>query len=205
MRAQNTEHGAEAQGAQRLKHKENGSPPSGYGLGQDLIRYVVVVLHNCTSTYALSMLSLPVPDGKSLRGHPYLRSRTQLPPTFFHVPVHGSVGLESALLFTVRTGGRRRVLCRRQPACSGERSCANPGALPHYQGRAAAALKVVVGKEVDVNATVNKATELFGRLDVTVRVYLFLLLLPRLLYHRPVLRAPSSHSGRACTLECIAR
>ena len=71
----------------------------------------------------------------------------------------------------------------------------------------AAAIEADVGKEADVKAAVDKAVELFGRLDVMVRVYLFSLLLP----YPPTLspvgspRAPSSHPGGARTLECIAR
>ena len=62
----------------------------------------------------------------------------------------------------------------------------------------AAALKADVGKEADVKAAVDKAVELFGRLDIMVRVYLFLLL-PRLLYHRSVPRArpPRTQGVRA--------
>ena len=62
-----------------------------------------------------------------------------------------------------------------------------------------AAFKADVSKEAEVKAAVDKAVELFGRLDIMVCVYLFLLLLPRLLYHRPVLRAraPRIQGARA--------
>ena len=64
-----------------------------------------------------------------------------------------------------------------------------------------------MGTKANVKAAVNKAVELFGRLDVMVRVYLFLLLLSCLLYHQLVPRAhaPRTQGGRTGRLKCIAR
>ena len=74
--------------------------------------------------------------------------------------MHRGIGLRSALLF------------------------AQEGAyvLFVYVNLPAAALKADMGKEADVKAAVDNTVELFGRLDVMVRVYLFLLLLACLLY-----------------------
>ena len=61
-----------------------------------------------------------------------------------------------------------------------------------------------MGKKADVKASVDKAGELFGRLDVMVRVYLFLLLLSCLLYHQLVPRARPSRTRGARAGKCIA-
>ena len=116
--------------------------------------------------------------------------------------MHSGIGLESALLFA-QEGADVLLVDVNLPAAE--------KALALIQERfpniKAAALKADVGKEADVKAAVDKAVELFGRLDVMVRVYLFSLLLP----YPPTLspagspRAPSSHPGGARTLECIAR
>ena len=92
--------------------------------------------------------------------------------------MHSGIGLESALLFA-QEGADVLLVDVNLPAAE--------KALALIQERfpniKAAALKADVGKEADVKAAVDKAVELFGRLDVMVRVYLSLLLLSCLLYH----------------------
>ena len=106
----------------------------------------------------------------------------------------------------VRTGGRGCAPRRRQPSCGGEGASADARVLPQYQGRGVQG-SPDVGTKANVKAAVNKAVELFGRLDVMVRVYLFLLLLSCLLYHQLVPRAhaPRTQGGRTGRLKCIAR
>ena len=140
------------------------------------------------------MLSLPVLDGKPSRLL-YLRSRTELPATLFHFPVHSSIGLESALLFAQEGAD---VLLVDVTLPTAEESLAL--IQERFPDVKAMALKADVGKEADVKAAVDKAIRLFGRLDVKVRVYLFLLL-PHLLYRRPVpcARPPRTRGVRACS------
>ena len=102
------------------------------------------------------------------------------------------------------TGGCGRAPRRRQPAYGGEGASTDARVLPQCQDRGTQS-GPDMGKKADVKASVEKAVELFGRLDVMVRVYLFLLLLSCLLYHQLVPRAPFSHPGRTgrqvhCTL-----
>ena len=85
--------------------------------------------------------------------------------------MHSDIGLESALLLAQE--GVNVLLVGVN--LSAEK------ALVHFPK--AAVLKVNVGKEADVKGAINKAVELLDRLDTMVRVYLFSLLLPHLLYH----------------------
>ena len=113
------------------------------------------------------------------------------PPTFFHLSVYSGVGIESALLFT-QDGADVLLVDVNLPA---EKALA----LIQERFPKAAVLKADVGKGANIKAMIDNAVELFDRLDVMVRVYPSLLLLPRLLYPRLVRRAfpPRAWGARA--------
>ena len=92
--------------------------------------------------------------------------------------MHSSIGLEAALVLA-QEGTNVLLVDVNLPAAEKALALIRER-CPNVK---AAALKADVGKEAEIKAAVDKAVELFDRLDIMVRVYLFLLLLPRLHYH----------------------